>query len=191
MIVFSNQYRVYFIFSSFESWAQDEHLWLSYVRRHRMSTVYLVNIVPRVPQRTLIFISFILQQQNQMNGTGPRSTVGKVSGCRRLLTAKSSALSSSPDRPNTWVEIVDHGLIPMVCLPLQLNQERLLSFTSESICTKYWLITLSSLSMKKCGKVNWPFLHDHSCWLGHKATHQAGKSSKWYSQTTVIGWFKW
>ena len=59
-----------------------------------------------------------------MNGTWPRSIVGKVSGCRRLLTAKSSALSSSPDRPHTCVEIVDHGLIPMVCLLLSAESRR-------------------------------------------------------------------
>ena len=71
-----------------------------------------------------------------MNGTGPRSTVGKVSGGRRLLAAKSSALSLSSDRP-----ILKWRLLIM-------NQEGLLSFTSESVCTKYWLTALSSLSMK-------------------------------------------
>ena len=30
----------------------------------------------------------------------------------------------------------------------------LLSLTSESMCMKYWLTACSSLSRKKCGKVN-------------------------------------
>ena len=45
-------------------------------------------------------------------------------------------------------------------------QEVLVSVTSESMCTNYWLTACSSLPRKKCGKVNWPSRHDHSCWLG-------------------------
>ena len=70
----------------------------------------------RVPKNALILIPFILQQQNRIYGTGPRSKVGKVSDCRRLLTAKSSAMSSNPVWFHTWVEIGDHGLISIVFL---------------------------------------------------------------------------
>ena len=35
-------------------------------------------------------------------------------------------------------------------------QEGLLSVTSESMCTNYWLTACSSLPRKKCAKVNWP-----------------------------------
>ena len=45
-------------------------------------------------------------------------------------------------------------------------QEGLLSVTSESMCTNYWLSACSSLPRKKCGLVNWPSRNDHSCWLG-------------------------
>ena len=45
------------------------------------------------------------------------------------------------------------GLIPYICL-YPLIQKGLLSVTSESMCTKYWLTALSSLPRKKCGLVN-------------------------------------
>ena len=44
-------------------------------------------------------------------------------------------------------------------------QEGLLSVTSESMCTNYWLTACSSLPRKKCGLVTWPSRNDHSCWL--------------------------
>ena len=44
---------------------------------------------------------------------------------------------------------IDHELFSMVIL-LLLIQEGLFSVTSERICTKYWLTTLSSLPRKKC-----------------------------------------
>ena len=43
-----------------------------------------------------------------------------------------------PARADTFVEI-DHEIFSTVILLLQLNQEGLLSFTRESICTEYWL----------------------------------------------------
>ena len=35
--------------------------------------------------------------------------------------------------------------------------------TSENKCTKYWLTACSSLPRKKCGQLNCPSRHDHSC----------------------------
>ena len=46
--------------------------------------------------------------------------------------------SSIPARTYTFVEI-DHEIISTVILRLPLIQERTLSVTSESMCTKYWL----------------------------------------------------
>ena len=43
-----------------------------------------------------------------------------------------------PARSHTFVEI-DQEIISTAILPLPLIQEGLLSVTSESMCTKYWL----------------------------------------------------
>ena len=53
-----------------------------------------------------------------------------------LLSAVASLI---PARYHTFVEI-DHEIISTVILLLLLKQEGLLSVTSESMCTKYWLI---------------------------------------------------
>ena len=45
---------------------------------------------------------------------------------------------------HTFVEI-DYEIISTVILLLPLIQEGLFSVTSESMCKKYWLTTLSSL----------------------------------------------
>ena len=51
-------------------------------------------------------------------------------------------------------------------------QEGLLSVTSESMCTKYWLTACSSLLRKKCGQMNWPSQMTIAVDFGHKATKQ-------------------
>ena len=51
---------------------------------------------------------------------------------------------------HTFVES-DHRIISMIIFILPLIQEGFCqSVTSESMCTKYWLTTLSSLPRKKC-----------------------------------------
>ena len=57
---------------------------------------------------------------------------------RVSLTADLGVASLIPARSHTFVEI-DHEMISMVILLLPLIQEGLLSVTSESMCTKYWL----------------------------------------------------
>ena len=52
-----------------------------------------------------------------------------------------------------FVEIV-HEIISTVILLLPLIQEGLLSVSSESMCTKYWLTAETSFPRKKCGYVN-------------------------------------
>ena len=72
------------------------------------------------------------------------------------LTADPGVASSIPVRSHTFVEI-DHEMISMVILLPSADafiQEGLLSVTSESMCTNYWLTACSSLPRKKCGKVN-------------------------------------
>ena len=99
---------------------------------------------------------------------GPRSAVSNVSGYRCVSDCRSRGASSIPVRSHTIVEI-DHEMISTVILLPSADsfiQEGLLSVTSESMCTNYWLTACSSLPRKKCGKVNWPSRNDHSCWLG-------------------------
>ena len=54
------------------------------------------------------------------------------------LTADPGVATSIPTRSPTLVEIV-HEIISTAILLLPLIQEGLLSITSESMCTKYWL----------------------------------------------------
>ena len=63
------------------------------------------------------------------------------------LTADPGVVSSFPVRSHTFVEI-DHEMISTVIL---LPSAELLSVTSESMCTNYWLTACSSLPKKKCG----------------------------------------
>ena len=64
--------------------------------------------------------------------TWPHSAVGNESECR------SRGREFDPDKVHTFVEI-DHEIISTVILLFPLTQEGLLSVTSESMCTKYWL----------------------------------------------------
>ena len=57
---------------------------------------------------------------------------------RRCPTADPGVASSIPAQSHTFVEI-DHEIISTVILLLPLIQEGLLSVTSKSMCTKYWL----------------------------------------------------
>ena len=63
-------------------------------------------------------------------------------------TADPGFASLIPARSHTFIEI-DHEIISTVILLLPVIQEGLLSVTSESMCTKYWLNALSSLQRKK------------------------------------------
>ena len=86
------------------------------------------------------------------------------------LTADPGVASSIPARSHTFVEI-DHSP------PFRwIIQEGLLSVTSESMCTKYWLTACSSLPRKK-SVVRWT---DRPAMtiavdLGRKATKQTNK----------------
>ena len=68
------------------------------------------------------------------------------------LTADPGVASSIPARYHTFVEI-DHEIIfTVILLPsADLFKMGLLSVTSGSMCTNYWLIACSSLPRKKCG----------------------------------------
>ena len=65
------------------------------------------------------------------------------------LTADQVFASLILARSHTYVAI-DHEIISTVIFSLQMNYpEGLLSTTSESMCTKYWLTACSSLPKEK------------------------------------------
>ena len=64
-------------------------------------------------------------------------------------------------------------------------QEGLLSATSESMCTKYWLTACSSLPRKK-SVVRWTDRHDHdSCWLG-TLSNKTSKQTEYTIRMLVV-----
>ena len=69
------------------------------------------------------------------------------------LAADPGVASLIPAWSHTFVEI-DYEIISTVVLLPYAESEGLLSVTSESMCTKYWLTACSSLPRKKCGYVN-------------------------------------
>ena len=66
------------------------------------------------------------------------------------LTADPGVPSSIPARFDTFL-VIDHEIISMVILLSSAESftRVLLSVTSESVCTKYWLTVCSSLPRKK------------------------------------------
>ena len=76
------------------------------------------------------------------------------------LNADPGVASSFLAQSHTFMEI-DHETITSVILLLPLIQERLLSVTSESMCTKYLLTACNKV--KLAHKIVCPSRHDHSC----------------------------
>ena len=84
--------------------------------------------------------------------TGPRSAVGNVSGYRCVSDCRSRGREFDPGPVpyfrGDWSWNNFYGHSP----PFRwFIQEGLLSVTSESLCTNYWLTACSSLPRKKCG----------------------------------------
>ena len=63
------------------------------------------------------------------------------------MAANPGVASSILARSHTLVEI---DIRSFFCLPL-IHSRRVLSVTSESMCTNYWLTACTSLPRKKCG----------------------------------------
>ena len=63
-------------------------------------------------------------------------------------TADPGVVSLIPAWSHTFVEI-GHEIISIVILLLPLIQEGLLTVTSKSMCSKYWLTPKSSLTNKR------------------------------------------
>ena len=128
-----------------------------------------------------------LPPNHSMDHTGPRSAVGNVSGYRYVSDCRSRGRE------------FDHGPVPYFRGDWSWNniychsppfrwfiQEGLLSVTSESMCTNYWLTACSSLPRKSV--VRWT---DHPAMtlavdLGRKATKQTNKLSM-DSEIKIIG----
>ena len=84
--------------------------------------------------------------------TGPRSTVSKVSGNRSESDCRSRGCEFDPGPVpyfrGDWSWNNFYGHSP----PFRwIIQEGLLSVTSKSMCTKFWLTACSNLPRKKCG----------------------------------------
>ena len=91
-------------------------------------------------------------RRHRMNCAGPRSAVGNVSGYRCVSDCRSRGCEFDPGPVpyfrGDWScnDFYGHSP-PFRCF----IQEGLLSVTSESMCTNYWLTACSSLPRKKCG----------------------------------------
>ena len=64
------------------------------------------------------------------------------------LTEDPGVVFLIPVRCHTFVEL-DHEIVSMAILLPSLVQEGLLSVTSKSVCTKYWLTAKSIIHRKK------------------------------------------
>ena len=87
-----------------------------------------------------------------MASPGPEAQSVMCLATDARLTADPGVASSILGWFHTFVEI-DHEMISTVILlpSAESFQEGLLSVTSKSMCTKYWLTACSSLPRKKCG----------------------------------------
>ena len=92
-----------------------------------------------------MFAGLIYPPTVSLKIAGPRSLTVTCLATDACLTADPGVASSIPVRSHTFVEI-DHEIISTVILFIQ---EGLLSVTSESMCTNYWLTACSSLPRKK------------------------------------------
>ena len=96
--------------------------------------------------------SWSLGYKRPITCTGPRSAVGNVSGNRCQSDCRSRGREFNPGAVpyfrGDWSWNYFYGHSPPFRL---IIQEGLLSVTSESMCTKYWLTACSSLPRKKCG----------------------------------------
>ena len=131
MVLFSNSIDFLFLYSNL---------------LHQDPFHLLKNNIPNIIIIILFVISFIWLH------TGPRSAVGNVSGNRWDPNCRSRGREFNPGPVPyfhgdlSWNNFYDH--YP----PFRwIIQEGLLSVTSKSMCTNYWLTVYSSLPRKKCG----------------------------------------
>ena len=95
---------------------------------------------------------------NELTITTCQKTPGRVAQSVKCLatdaclTANPGVASLIPVQSHTFVEIDREIISTVILLPsADFIQEGLLSVTSESMCTNYWLTACSSLPRKKRG----------------------------------------
>ena len=110
---------------------------------------------PYLPENNLKFLLVTLKLHNGSIQTlllpGHIAQSVKCLATDAGQTADPAVASSIPVRSHTFMEIVPEIIF---------IQEGLLSVTSESKCTNYWLTACSSLPRKKLGYVNLPSRHE-------------------------------
>ena len=112
------------------------------------------SLIRAIPSRLNILCGISVNKVNPVLSmhTGPRSAVGNVSGFRCVSDCRSRGREFDPSAVpyfcGDWSWNNFDGLSP----PFRwIIQEWLLSVTSQSMCTNYWLTACSSLSRKRCG----------------------------------------
>ena len=112
--------------------------------RHKMPLIAKIHI-------SAIYVAIFAFYNHFFFYTGPRSAVGNVSGYRCVSDCRSRGREFDPDPVPyfrgdwSWNNFYCHSP------PFHwFIQEGLLSVTSESMCTNYWLTACSSLPRKKC-----------------------------------------
>ena len=81
----------------------------------------------------------------------PRSAVGNVSGYRCVSDCRSRGREFDPGPVPYFRGLIMKWFLRSFSSFRWFIQEGLLSVTSESMCTNYWLTACSSLPRKKCG----------------------------------------
>ena len=83
--------------------------------------------------------------------SAPLTSTSSIRNISYLLGESRGREFDPGPRSHTFVKI-DHEIIStVILLPSADSFKGLLSVTSESMCTKYWLTACSSLPRKKCG----------------------------------------
>ena len=134
---------------------KESELFRKYPKTLDHSKYRLFERIPEVPgtsNNRCLTVSWRGSAISSAKHTGPRSAVGNVSGYRCVSDCRSRGREFDPgpvpffrgDWP--WNNFYGHSP------PFRwFIQEGLLSVTSESMCTNYWLTACSSLPRKKCG----------------------------------------
>ena len=126
----------------------DNRLWKSINRTTLVLTQFWIGKGPILDPKSGLGKSLNVYSLN----TGPHGAVGNMSGYRGMPDCRSRDCELDPSPVSyfrgDWSWNYFYGHSP----PFHwIIQEGLLSVTSESMCTMYWLTTCSSLPRKKCG----------------------------------------
>ena len=131
--------------------SRKKHRKTSKVNQQSVLNLWIFHHFPKNLNRIITFNSVTLKN-TRTEPTGPRSAVGNVSGNRCESDCRSRGPEFDPGPVPyfrgdwSWNDFYGHSP------PFRwIIQEGLLSVTSESMCTKYWLTACSCLPRKKYG----------------------------------------